>query len=119
VTNELARGAVVVSVPGDFGKPRPAVVVQSGRLTPIMESVVIALVTTSPRGGRHLRIKVEPTELNGLRATSRVMVDKLFSIQKHWIKQVIGGLEAAAMLQVDQALRTILALEPDFELIGS
>ena len=120
MTEELKRGAVViVSVPGDFGKPRPAVIVQSSRLSVIMESVVIALVTTSERGGRHVRVKVEPTKLNGLRATPRVMVDKLFSIQKHRIKQVIGQMETGVMLRVDEALRTILALEPDFDLVES
>jgi mRNA interferase MazF len=120
LTAELPRGTVViVSVPGDFGKPRPAVIVQHSRLTPIMESVVIALVTTSVRGGRHVRVKVEPTERNGLRATSRIMVDKLFAIQKHRISQVVGQLDGATMLRVDEALRTILALEPDLDLIES
>jgi mRNA interferase MazF len=118
VTEELARGTVViVSVPGEFGKPRPAVVVQNSRLTPVMESVVIALVTTSAKGGRHVRIRVEPTEPNGLRATSRIMVDKLFAIHKHRIKQVVGMVDQGTMLQVDEALRTILALEPDFDLV--
>jgi len=82
-----------------------------------MESVVIALVTSSERGGRRVRVKVDPTEQNGLRATSRIMLDKLFSIQKHRIKQIAGVLEEATMLQVDEALRTILALEPDLELL--
>jgi mRNA interferase MazF len=120
VTDELARGAVViVSVPGDFGKPRPAVVVQSDRLTSIMESVVIALVTSSVRGGRHVRVQVEPTELNGLRVTSRIMVDKLFTLQKHRVSQVVGQVDGATMLRVDEALRTILDLEPQLDLNDS
>ena len=51
----MDRGSVViVSVPGDYGKPRPAVIIQRTRLTPYLDSVVVALLTTSPEGGRRV-----------------------------------------------------------------
>ena len=115
---DLPRGTVViVSVPGEFGKPRPAVVVQDTRLTRLMESVGIALITTSERGGRHLRIKVEPTRENALRATSRIMADKLFSLHKHRVHQIVGRMDDFTMRRVDEALKTILSLAADLDVI--
>lgn len=115
---DLPRGAVViVSVPGEYGKPRPAVVVQDTRLTLVMESVVVALITTSERGGRHVRIKVEPTPENALRATSRIMVDKLFSLHKHRVHQIVGRMDDTTMRRVDEARKTILSLAADLDVI--
>ena len=115
---ELPRGAIViVSVPGEYGKPRPTVVVQDPRLSRVMESVAVALFTTSKRGGRHVRIKVEPTPENALRATSRIMVDKLFSLHKHRLHQLIGQMDASAMRRVDEAFKTILSLAGQVDLI--
>ena len=115
---DLPRGTVViVSVPGEYGKPRPAVVIQDTRLTRVMESVVVALITTSKRGGRHIRIKVEPTVENALRATSRIMVDKLFSLHKHRVHQIVGRMNDATMQEVDEALKTLLSLAANLDVI--
>ena len=109
----IDRGSVViVSVPGDYGKPRPAVIIQRTRLTPHLDSVVVALLTTSPEGGRRVRIVVEPSETNSLEKTSRVMVDRLFTLQKHRVKQVVGIIDTGTMTRVDDALRILLDLDP-------
>ena len=115
---DIPRGSVViVSVPGEYGKPRPAVVVQDSRLTFVMESVVVALVTTSDRGGQHVRVRVEPTSDNALRRTSRIMVDKLFSLHKHRVDQIVGRMDDATMRRVDEALKTILSLAADLDVV--
>ena len=120
MTDELSRGAVIVTVvPGEYGKPRPAVVVQDSRLTPLMESVVVALLTTSDRGGKHIRVKVEPTAENALHQTSRIMVDKVFSIHKHRVSQVIGQMDDATMRGVDEALRTVFSLANVIDIVES
>ena len=109
----MKRGSVViVSVPGDYGKPRPAVVVQHTRLLAVLDSVVVALLTTSPEGGARVRIRVEPDAANGLKATSRIMVDKLFTLQRHRVSEAIGDIDAVSMAKVDNALRALLDLEP-------
>lgn len=109
----MERGAVViVSVPGDYGKPRPAVVIQRTRLTPFLDSVVVALLTTSREGGRHVRVAVEPDDFNSLQKTSRIMVDKLFTLQQHRVKQVVGRIDQATMERVDKGLRILLDLNP-------
>jgi len=109
----MKRGdLVIVSLPGDYKKPRPAVVLQNDRLEGKLESYVIALLTTSDEGARILRVEVEPTADNGLRETSRVMVDKLYSIPSHRMHQHIGKLDAGAIQKIERALMIILDLDP-------
>ncbi len=109
----MKRGdLVIVSLPGDYGKPRPAVIVQNDRLEGKLESYVIALLTTFDEGAQVLRFLVEPTSENGLRQTSRVMVDKLYAIPEHRVHQRIGRLDAAAMRKIERALMIILGLDP-------
>src|SRR5687768_9225189 len=105
----MKRGdLVIVSLPGDYGKPRPAVVLQNDRLEGKLESYVVALLTTFDEGARVLRVPVEPNAENGLRETSRVMVDKLYAIPAHRIHQHIGKLDAGAMRKIERALMIIL-----------
>jgi mRNA interferase MazF len=72
----MRRGdVVVVALSGDYGKPRRAVVVQSDAVpTPV--SVFVCPLTTSVKPSHVLTILVEPTEGNGLRERSQLMVDK-------------------------------------------
>ncbi|MGE0503087.1 MAG: type II toxin-antitoxin system PemK/MazF family toxin [Rhizobiaceae bacterium] len=109
----MKRGdLVIVSLPGDYGKPRPAVIIQNDRLEGRLESYVIALLTTFNEGATVLRVAVTPNDENGLREISRVMVDKLYAIPAHRIHQQIGKLDATVMRAIDRALLMILDLDP-------
>lgn len=109
----MKRGdLVIVSLPGDYGKPRPAVVLQNDRLEGKLESYVIALLTTFDEGAQVLRVGVEPDSDNGLRETSRVMVDKLYAIPSHRIHQHIGKLDVGTLRKIERALMIILDLDP-------
>ena len=109
----MKRGdVVIVALPGDYGKARPAVVLQNDRLAGKLDSSVIALLTTFDEGARVLRVAVEPTKENGLAKKSRVMVDKLYSLPRHRMREAIGHLDAETMLNVDRALMMLLALDP-------
>ena len=56
----MKRGDLVtVSAPGDYGKPRPAVVVQSDWLT-ATESVLVALLTSALVKAPLYRLTIEP-----------------------------------------------------------
>lgn len=113
VSNTHLRGdLVIVSLPGDYGKARPAVVIQNNRLQGKLESYVIALLTTFDDGTKVLRVVVQPTSENGLRQISRVMVDKLYSIPEHRIDQHIGRLDDISLQLVDRALYMLLDLDP-------
>jgi mRNA interferase MazF len=103
---------VIVSLPGDYGKPRPAVILQNDRLEGRLESYVIALLTSFDEGAKILRVDVVPNADNNLQKRSKVMVDKLYAIPEHRVRQQIGKLDAATMRSIDRALMMILDLDP-------
>src|SRR5437868_3134847 len=71
----MKRGdLVVVALQGDYGKPRPALVVQSD-LFDEHPSLTIAPVTSTIADAPLFRVTIEPTATNGLRAVSQIMVD--------------------------------------------
>ncbi len=72
---------VVVSAAGDYGKPRPAVVIQSDLLTGV-DSVLVALLTSTIADAPLYRLSMEPTDANGLKAPSQVMVDKIVAMPR-------------------------------------
>lgn len=110
----MKRGEIViVSLPGDYGKPRPAVVLQNDRLEGALESVIVALLTTSEEGGRVIRVPVHPTGENSLREISRVMVDKLYTVPLHRVGQRTGGrVDQETMRGIERALMLLLDLDP-------
>lgn len=107
-----SRGDLVtVAGAGGFaGKPLPAVVVQSDAFNPTHGSVTLCLLTTEQVVAPLFRITVEPSEDNGLRQRSQVMVDKLVSAPRDKLGPRIGALEPALLQRVDDALRTWLGV---------
>ena len=66
----MKRGDLVtVVLPGAYGKPRPAVVVQSDRYE-AMESVTFLPMTSEILPKQVFRITIAPTAENGLRTAS-------------------------------------------------
>ena len=57
-----------------------------------------------------VRILVQPNSRNGLIKPSQLMADKLFTVPKVAIGSVVGQLEAAALAELDLALRSWLDL---------
>jgi mRNA interferase MazF len=109
----LSRGDVVVcALPGDFGKPRPALVVQSDLFNQTHASVVICPISSEVTGLSLFRVTIEPSEASGLRTDSEVMVDKITAVKRTRIRQRIGHVSRARMQLIDAALRTWLGL-PD------
>ena len=99
---------VTVSLQGDYGKPRPALVIQSDLLTDL-ESVVLCPVTSDLRNAA-FRVTVEPNPANGLRTLSQVMVDKLATLPRTKISEPIGRLDEERMKTVDRALRLVVGV---------
>lgn len=105
------RGDIVVcALSGDYGKPRPAVIVQSDLFNPTHSSVVLCPISSELTGLHLFRIPVTPTENSGLRQESEVMVDKITVAQRARVRQRIGRLSRAQVSLVDRALRLWLAL---------
>jgi mRNA interferase MazF len=53
---------------------------------------------------------IEPTERNGLRTVSRVMVDKITTVSKERLGERIGQLDDADMVRLDRAMMVFLGL---------
>lgn len=103
---EVKRGDVVLcSAPGDYGKPRPALVVQSDLFNPTHASVTLCPITSDVISAPLFRLSVVPAEDNGLRKHSQIMVDKITSQPRKRIGKVIGKLSIDQMNHVDRALK--------------
>lgn len=107
----IERGAfVLVVIPGAYGKPRPALVVQSDLLADL-PSVVVCPLTSDLRGDvPNLRIAVAPSSTNGLREPSQIAVDKITTIPVGKIGGVIGRASPEVQTNVDRALFVVLGL---------
>jgi mRNA interferase MazF len=108
---EMKRGDVVIcAAPGDFGKARPAVVVQSDLFNGTHSSVVVCLITSHLEDAPLFRIPVPTGTTTGLKWESQVMIDKVIAIPKNKITGRAGVLPAGALKEVDHALRLWLEL---------
>jgi mRNA interferase MazF len=106
----VRRGDLVtVALPGDYGKPRPALVIQSDEFHDLA-SVTVLRLTSDLNNWPTFRISVEPTKENGLRATSQVMIDKPAALPRAKVGRVFGRLGEDALRAVDQALLAFLGL---------
>ena len=107
----MKRGDVVtVAMQGDFGKPRPALVLQSNVFNDIHATVTIALISSDLIAAPIFRLDIKPSPLNGLSKPSQVQIDKLMSIRIEKMGTVIGELNDAMMVRVSRALALWLGL---------
>jgi mRNA interferase MazF len=106
------RGDVVLCVlSGDFGKPRPAVVVQSNLFNPSHASITVCPLTTHLVDAPLFRLSISPSQTNGLHADSQIMVDKLTSIKAEKVREAVGKLTKTQIARLDEAMKLWLALE--------
>lgn len=100
----MKRGDIVsVVVPGAYGKPRPALVIQSV-LFAEHPSQTICLLTTHQRETPLFRYAIEPAPLNGLQEVSHVQIDKIMTVPSERIGSVIGRLTDTQMLEITRLL---------------
>ncbi|QLF71361.1 type II toxin-antitoxin system PemK/MazF family toxin [Peteryoungia desertarenae] len=100
---------VTVAISGDFGKPRPALIIQSDSFQDT-GTVTVLLMTSTVIEASLLRISVSPTPLNGLTLPSQIMVDKIMSIRRDKVGRLIGQLDEATMLQVTRSLAVFMGI---------
>ncbi|UGY30387.1 type II toxin-antitoxin system PemK/MazF family toxin (plasmid) [Bradyrhizobium septentrionale] len=106
----MRRGDLVtVSAQGDYGKPRPAVVIQSDVLN-AADSVLVVLLTGTTADAPLYRLTIEPTASNGLKLVSQVMVDKVLAYPRAKCGPVIGHLSGADMLALNNMLSVMIGL---------
>ncbi|MBS0613081.1 MAG: type II toxin-antitoxin system PemK/MazF family toxin [Proteobacteria bacterium] len=106
----MNRGDVVtIALPGAYGKPRPAVVVQS-ELFQELPSLTILPITSEIRASPLLRITVQPSADNGLRKPSQVMIDKIQTVPQAKVGAAIGYLARDVMKIIDRSLIVFLGI---------
>ena len=107
----MRRGDVVTVVAsGDYGKPRPAVIVQTDALPIEHASVVVCQMTSEYSDAPDFRVTIEPNESNGLRVRSQVMADKPVTIRRERVGQQIGRLDDKDIARLNIALAFVMGL---------
>jgi mRNA interferase MazF len=107
----MRRGDIwTVSGGKDYsGKPRPVVVVQDDAFD-ATDAITVCSFTTDPTEAPLFRLPVEPNERNGLRSSSRLMVDKITTVPKSKVGDRIGRLDAEDVVRLNQAVMVFLGL---------
>lgn len=91
------------------GKPRPAVIIQEDSFD-ATASITLCAFTSDTTDAPLFRLLIEPTETNGLRQASRLMVDKITTVPKERIGEKVGRLDDADVLRLNQAFLVFLGL---------
>ncbi len=108
---EIRRGDLVtVATAGDYGKPRPALVVQADAFREL-ESVTVLRLTSELHEWPLFRISIEPTPESGLRRRSQIMIDKATTVRRGKIGQRVGRVDNDTMRAVDGALARFLGVQ--------
>jgi mRNA interferase MazF len=107
----VKRGEVwTVAGGGDYaGKPRPAVILQDDRFDSTA-SITVCAFTTDPTDAPLFRLLIKPTQANGLRVPSRLMVDKITTVPKSRIGAYVGRLADQDMLRLNRAVLVFLGI---------
>lgn len=106
----MKRGDLVtVATSGDYGKPRPALIVQSDAYAGHLSLTVLPL-PSELHDMPLLRVTVEPGGDTGLRLRSQIMVDKATTIPCAKAGTRIGCLDEATLASVGQALAAFLGV---------
>jgi mRNA interferase MazF len=106
----VTRGDLVtVAMAGDFGKPRPALVIQSDAFAQT-GTVTVLLLSSTLVDAPLIRRTVQPTSRNGLSKPSQVQIDKAMSVRREKVGPPIGRLDDATLLAVTRSLALFLGL---------
>ena len=100
---------VTIAIQGDFGKPRPALVIQSNQFRQHATVTVLpvsSLLVDAPL----FRITVQPSPSNGLQKPSQVMVDKSVTVRQDKLGEAFGTVDDATMLEVERSLAVFLGI---------
>ena len=106
----MMRGHLVtIAMQGDFGKPRPALVIQADQFDE-HATVTLLPVTSTLVAAPLFRVTVQPDADNGLQKPSQVMVDKVMTVKREKVGQAFGRMDADAMVQVERCLAVFLGI---------
>jgi mRNA interferase MazF len=106
----MRRGDLVtIAMQGDFGKPRPALIIQAD-LFADHSSVTVLPLTGTLVDAPLLRIMVQPDADNGLQTPTQVMVDKTMTVKREKVGPIFGYLHAELLMEVERCLAVFLGI---------
>ena len=92
-----------------MGKPRPVAIVQDDRFD-ATDSLTVCAFTTDPTDAPLFRLRIEPDEVNGLRAPCSLMVDKITTVPRSKLGDHVGRLSDEEMVRLGRAILVFLGL---------
>jgi mRNA interferase MazF len=98
---------VTIALQGEFGKPRPALIIQSDLFGEHTTTTVL-LLTSSLINAPLLRVTLEPDNLNRLQKSSQVMIDKAMTVRREKIGDAFGFVSADVMQNIGRLLAVFL-----------
>jgi mRNA interferase MazF len=90
-------------------KPRPVLILQDDRFDN-PDSITVCGITTDPRDAPLIRFPATPNPDNGLRSASRIMVNKITTVDRRKLGVLVGRLDASDLVRVNQAMLVFLGL---------
>jgi mRNA interferase MazF len=107
----LRRGDLItIALSGDFGKPRPAVVIQSDRII-VTDTILVCLVTSDIQDFPSFRLNLPADAATGLAKPSQIMVDKIFSVMRRKCGPVFGHVDRDVLDQLRAALGFMIGFD--------
>ena len=104
------RGNLVsIAMQGDFGKPRPALVIQANLFAEHTSFTVLPITSTLVHAPL-LRVTIQPSAENGLQMNSQIMVDKAMTVMREKIGVVFGRIDANTLIEVERCLAVFLGI---------
>ena len=106
----MRRGDLVtIATQGDFGKPRPALVIQADQFSEQTSATVLP-ITGTLASAPLLRVTIQPSAENGLKKPSQVMVDKAMTVKREKVGSAFGRIDADALVAVERCLAVFLGI---------
>jgi mRNA interferase MazF len=100
---------VTIAMQGDFGKPRPALVIQSDQFSE-HATMTVLLVSSTLVEAPLFRVTVQPDTRNGMQKPSQVMVDKAMTVKRDKLGKAFGSASDEVMLEVGRSLAVFLGI---------
>lgn len=100
---------VTIAMQGDFGKPRPALVIQSDHFSE-HGTVSVLLISSTLVDVPLLRVTIQPNANIGLQKPSQIMIDKVMTVRRDKLGAAFGSAGDSAMLEVGRCLAVFLGI---------
>jgi len=106
----MKRGDLVtIAMQGDFGKPKPALVIQADAFSDLL-SLTLLPVSSALLDAPRLRVQLQPSATNGLQKPSQIMVDQALTVKRERVGPAFGRIDPDALIEVERCLAIFLGI---------